>query len=252
MSLEKSTFAFAVIIRFLTLKEILGLLAVSKDLFSPNCLMQSLDIFYFVKKIRQLEGLNKLPSQLSNAKLHLTVNNEIMLKNLPSNTVSLNFRHCHLGGEGLKKLPHALRVLNLENCIRIYSKNFLEFLPPLLQSFTLAGELKNNDLTHIPKNLKYLHIISEIDEFKYFGTSLEVLKIKSTRLRNLSNLPRSLIKLDISSCSNIALESLLNLPPGLKKLNISDCNITEEDITWISNDITIVCHSNFTLPPPLP
>lgn len=259
MSLE-NTSALHVITTFLTLKEILNLSIISKKLFAylNNGRSWPLDIFYYLSKETQLRGLERLSKKLANAKFYITIKtdwgeynhtiSEESLQYLPSNTVSLKCISYYLKGEGLKKLPKSLQKLDLEDCVIIENNNFLRFLPPL-KSLTLNGGLENNDLKYIPPSLNYLHIYSDIEDFKYSGTSLEVLKINSYNLERITNLPKSLKELDISGCKRFTKETLPILPPNLEIINISGCGrLTKEDFRDYEG-ITIISEDRSALPP---
>ena len=205
--------------------------------------------------IQSINFLSQFPNLIY---FGLKTSNEIMLKQLPNQTIyfELDSSRKHpiviSTSEILDLLPQSIRVLKLD----CYYKSSLLNLPKNLTELFISNLHTMQTLQNLPPGLKSLHIrigknlfVSEENYKSIFlsnlPSSLKRLSIETTfyglNCSNLSNsmcsdtfayLPETLEMLELKRVY-ISEHALYNLPSGLKVLNMMDCytdNLFKSDL----------------------
>lgn len=166
-------------------------------------------------------------------------------------TTCINLETLNLSGNSLKKspaLPHTIKKISIKNDKLMYIPNLpncetmklnncdIKSLPTCMKEFVFLTELNlnNNKIIYImdmPPNLKILKVGSNDIKFVWgLPQTLEILNISNNKqLVSLPDLPKGLIKLDISY-TGVKIIDVNKIPQTLQKLSINGTKIQNDNI----------------------
>ncbi len=207
------------------------LVCVDNNLSSIDNLPSSLKILFCSEN--DLKTLDNLPESLKI--LDCSINSNIKsLDNLPNGLVCLICRECHI--TSLDNLPESLEILNCSGNMITNLSN----LPNKLK-ILYCNDLRLNDLNNLPNSLTNLSCMcSEITSINLPNGLIELYAV-SNNIKILDSFPPNLKYLDLSGCTKIKIS---NLPKSLERLEMENCDLSELPVL---NDGIQYCNVSYNL-----